>query len=46
MTAAPVSPPHGALQLVNQDPVAPPRESIEVRTYVVFERSGWEASDL
>ena len=38
--------PHGALQLVNQDPVAPPRESIEVRTYVVFERSGWEASDL
>ena len=29
--------PHGAFQLEGQDPAAPPRESIEVRTYVVFE---------
>ena len=29
--------PHGAFQLEDQDPDAPPRESIEVRTYVVFE---------
>ena len=29
--------PHGAFQLDNQDPDAPPRESIEVRTYLVFE---------
>ena len=29
--------PHGAFQLAGQDPGAPPRESIEVRTYVVFE---------
>lgn len=30
-------PAHGAFQYPNQDPSAPPRESIEVRTYVVFE---------
>ena len=29
--------PHGAFQLEDQDPNAPPRESIEVRTYLVFE---------
>ena len=29
--------PHGAFQLEDQDPTAPPRESIEVRTYLVFE---------
>ena len=29
--------PHGAFQLEGQDPNAPPRESIEVRTYLVFE---------
>ena len=29
--------PHGAFQLEDQDPKAPPRESIEVRTYLVFE---------
>ena len=29
--------PHGAFQLEEQDPDAPPRESIEVRTYLVFE---------
>ena len=29
--------PHGAFQLDDQDPQAPPRESIEVRTYLVFE---------
>ena len=29
--------PHGAFQLDEQDPDAPPRESIEVRTYLVFE---------
>ena len=29
--------PHGAFQLEDQDPAAPPRESIEVRTYLVFE---------
>ena len=29
--------PHGAFQLEGQDPDAPPRESIEVRTYLVFE---------
>ena len=29
--------PHGAFQLEDQDPQAPPRESIEVRTYLVFE---------
>lgn len=30
-------PAHGAFQYPDQDPDAPPRESIEVRTYVVFE---------
>ena len=29
--------PHGAFQLEGQDPTAPPRESIEVRTYLVFD---------
>ena len=29
--------PHGAFRLEDQDPQAPPRESIEVRTYLVFE---------
>ena len=29
--------PHGAFRLEDQDPDAPPRESIEVRTYLVFE---------
>ena len=29
--------PHGAFQLEQQDPDAPPRESIEVRTYLVFD---------
>ena len=29
--------PHGAFKLEGQDPDAPPRESIEVRTYLVFE---------
>lgn len=30
--------PHGAFRLPDQDPGAPPRESIESRTYLVFER--------
>ena len=30
-------PAHGAFQYPDQDPAAPPRESIEIRTYVVFE---------
>ena len=30
-------PAHGAFQYPDQDPDAPPRESIEIRTYVVFE---------
>ncbi len=30
-------PAHGAFQYPDQDPAAPPRESIELRTYVVFE---------
>lgn len=30
--------PHGAFQIPNQDPTAPPRESIEVRTFAVIER--------
>lgn len=38
--------PHGARQLADQDPDAPLRESIEVRTYVVFEHPGWEASGV
>jgi len=29
--------PHGAFQLPDQDPDAPPRESIETRTYLIFE---------
>ena len=29
--------PHGAFRLPDQDPAPPPRESIEVRTYLVFE---------
>ena len=29
--------PHGAFQLPNQDPKAPPRESIEIRTFVIIE---------
>lgn len=29
--------PHGAFQLPDQDPAAPPRESIEVRTFVIIE---------
>lgn len=29
--------PHGAFQLPNQDPAAPPRESIEIRTFVIME---------
>jgi hypothetical protein len=29
--------PHGAFQLPNQDPAAPPRESIEIRTFVIIE---------
>lgn len=29
--------PHGAFQIPNQDPSAPPRESIEVRTFAVIE---------
>ena len=29
--------PHGAFRLEGEDPGAPPRESIEVRTYLVFE---------
>ena len=29
--------PHGAFRLEGQDPDAPPRESIEVRTYLMFE---------
>lgn len=29
--------PHGAFDLPDQDPSAPPRESIEVRTYVIFD---------
>lgn len=29
--------PHGAFQLPNQDPTAPPRESIEIRTFVIIE---------
>lgn len=29
--------PHGAFQLPNQDPSAPPRESIEIRTFVIIE---------
>jgi hypothetical protein len=30
-------PAHGAFQYPDQDPTAPPRESIEVRSYVIFE---------
>ena len=33
--------PHGAFQLPEQDQSAPPRESIEVRTYAIFEK--WES---
>jgi hypothetical protein len=29
--------PHGAFRLPNQDPDAPPRESIESRTYLIFD---------
>lgn len=29
--------PHGAFRLADQDPGAPPRESIEARTYLIFE---------
>jgi len=29
--------PHGAFQLPDQDPSAPPRESIETRTFLVIE---------
>jgi hypothetical protein len=29
--------PHGAFQLPNQDPGSPPRESIEIRTFVIIE---------
>lgn len=29
--------PHGAFQLPNQDPGAPPRESIEIRTFVIID---------
>ena len=29
--------PHGAFQLPEQNPLTPPRESIEVRTYLIFE---------
>lgn len=29
--------PHGAFKLPHQDPAAPPRESIELRTYVIIE---------
>ena len=29
--------PHGAFQLPNQDPAAPPRESIEVRTFIIID---------
>lgn len=29
--------PHGAFQLPDQDPDAPPRESLEVRTYLIYE---------
>jgi hypothetical protein len=29
--------PHGAFQIPNQDPAAPPRESIEVRTFAVID---------
>ena len=29
--------PHGAFQIPNQDPAAPPRESIEVRTFVIID---------
>jgi hypothetical protein len=29
--------PHGAFQLPNQDPASPPRESIEIRTFVIIE---------
>ncbi|MBT6428531.1 MAG: methyltransferase, partial [Rhodospirillaceae bacterium] len=28
--------PHGAFSLPDQDPAAPPRESIEVRAYLIF----------
>lgn len=29
--------PHGAFQLPSQDPASPPRESIEIRTFVIIE---------
>jgi hypothetical protein len=29
--------PHGAFQLPNQDPNAPPRESIETRTFLIID---------
>ena len=32
--------PHGAFRLDGQDPAAPPRESIEVRAYLLFEGGG------
>ena len=31
--------PHGAFQLPNQDPAAPPRQSIEIRTFVIIEEA-------
>ncbi len=30
--------PHGAFRLPDQDPKAPPRESIEIRTFIVFKK--------
>jgi hypothetical protein len=36
--------PHGAFQLPHQDPHAPSRESIEVRTYVIFEHDNANAA--
>ncbi len=32
--------PHGAFELPDQDPSAPARESIEIRTYLIFEPAG------
>ena len=38
--------PHGAFQLDGQDPAAPPRESIEVRTYLVFDGAGSRGREI
>ena len=38
--------PHGSFRLPDQDPAAPPRESIETRAYLVFDEQGPGAGPL